>query len=119
MDDCKLFEGEYKLASIVWELEPVASPDLARACEERLGWKKSTTYTVLKRLGDRGVLHNERSVVTALVKREAVCRYETEAVLNRSFGGSLPAFVACFLEGRRITGAEAEEIRRMIEEASR
>lgn len=118
MEELKLFDAEYKLLDIIWELEPVNSTELTRACLERLGWKKSTTYTMIRKLCGRGILKSESATVTALVKREHVRKYESEALLERSFDGSLPAFLAAYLQGKRLTEKEAEEIRRMIGEAS-
>ncbi len=119
MEDFKLFDAEQRLCEIVWEREPMGSTELVRLCEERLGWKKSTTYTVLRKLCARGILQNREAVVTSRIAREQARRYESEALLDRSFDGSLPAFIAAFLSGRRISEREAAEIRRMIEEAEK
>jgi len=119
MEGLKLYDAEYRLASIIWQLEPINSTELVKVCREQLGWKKSTTYTMLKRLCERGVLQNENANVTALVKREQVQKYESEALLNRTFDGSLPAFLAAFLKDRRLSADEANELRRMIEEAEK
>lgn len=118
MDKFKLFDAEAKFVNVIWELEPVNSTELVRVSCERLGWKKSTTYTMLKKLCERGILRNDSSVVTAQVKREEVQKYESEALLERAFNGSLPAFVAAFLQDKKLTGAEAAELRKMIEGAS-
>ena len=118
MQDYKLFDAEYRLMDIIWELEPVNSTQLCRVCLERLGWKKATTYTMLRKLGDRGLLRNQSATVTALVGREQVRQRESQAVLERSFGGSLPAFLTAFLGGHKLTQAEAEELRQIIEEAA-
>lgn len=114
----KLFDGEYRFMSIVWELEPVNSTQLCRVCQERLGWKKPTTYTVLRKLGERGLLRNEKAMVTALVKREQVQQYESQAVVERSFDGSLPGFLTAFLGAHKLSRQEAEELKRIIEEAT-
>lgn len=119
MQEYKLFDAEYRFADVVWELEPVNSTALVKECEKRLGWKKATTYTVLRKLCERGILKNENATVTALVKREAVQQYESEALLKKSFGNSLPAFLAAFLKDKKLSKQEAEEIQRMIGEASR
>ena len=119
MHKFKLFDAEYKFVSIIWEIEPVNSTELVKICHERLGWKKSTTYTVLKKLCERGILQNKSTVVKALVKREQVQKYESEALLERAFDGSLPAFLAAFLRDRKLSDNEAAELRRMIEEASK
>jgi len=119
MDELKLFDAEYRLMCIIWELEPINSTELVKVCNERLGWKKSTTYTMLKRLCERDLLQNESATVTARVKRGQVQKYESEALLNRAFDGSLPLFLATFLRDRKLTSAEACELRKMIEEASK
>lgn len=117
MDELKLYESEYRFMDLIWDMEPVRSMDLARAARERLEWKKSTCYTVLKKLEEKGFVKNENAVVTAVVAREQVQKYESEALIAKNFGGSLPAFLNAFLKDRRLTKSEAEEIRRMIEEA--
>ena len=117
MEHLKISEGEYRLACIVWDHEPLPSGKLVELAGEQLGWKKSTTYTVLKKLVERGILKNENATVTALVKREQVRQYESAAVVERGFGGSLPAFVAAFLKGNKLSPEEAEELRRMIDES--
>ncbi len=116
MDKNKLFDAEMKFMDIVWQQEPLTTRQLTQACEGRLGWKRTTTYTVLKKLSDRGIVQNVDSVVTSLVKREQVQRYESEAVIDRSFGGSLPSFVAAFMSGRGISEEEAAEIRKLIDQ---
>ena len=118
MDEWKLYDAEYRFAAIVWELEPVNSTALVKVCEQRLGWKKATTYTVLRKLCTRGILQNENATVTALVKKEQVQQYESEAVLERTFDNSLPAFVAAFLKDKKLSEKEAAEIKRLIEEAA-
>lgn len=118
MEGYKLFDAEYRFMDIVWELEPVNSTQLCRACQQRLGWKKPTTYTVLRKLAERGLLQNENATVTALVNRQQVRQYESQAVVARSFEGSLPVFLTAFLGRHKLTQAEAEELRQIIEEAT-
>ena len=115
MDELKLFDGEYKFANLVWEHEPIGSGELVKLSQQQLGWKKSTTYTVLKKLCQKGILHNENAVVTALVKREAVQKYESQAVLEKAFDDSLPKFIASFLSDRKLSQQEAEEIQALID----
>ena len=117
MEEYKLFDAEYRLMDLVWSLEPVNSTALARRCEAEFGWKKSTAFNLIRKLGERGFLKNENATVTALVKREQVRQYESAAVVERGFGGSLPAFVAAFLKGNKLSREEAEELRRMIDES--
>ena len=115
MDTPKIFESEYRFCQILWDRQPVSSTELVRLCGEKLGWKKSTTYTVIKRLSQRGVVQLENGVVTALVSREEAQRSEGRQLLDRVFGGSLPGFVAAFTSGKALTPREAEEIRRLID----
>ena len=115
MDELKLFDGEYKFANLVWEHEPIGSGELVKLSQQQLGWKKSTTYTVLKKLCQKGILHNENAVVTALVKWEAVQKYESQAVLEKAFDDSLPKFIASFLSDRKLSQEEAEEIQALID----
>ena len=113
--DQKLFDSEYRLLSIVWENEPAQSGELCKLCQESLGWKRTTTYTVLKKLCNKGVLQNESAIVTSIDKREEVQRQEGQVVLDKAFGGSLPQFIAAFLGEQGISDAEAQEIRDMID----
>ncbi len=115
MDNLKLAEGEYRFACIVWDNEPLPSGKLVELCAQQLGWKKSTTYTVLKKLVDRGVLRNENAVATAVIPKEDVLREESRAVVDRAFGGSLPSFLAHFMGGRTISDAEADELKAIID----
>ena len=96
MQTPKIFESEYRFCEILWENEPVTSSELVRLCREKLDWKKSTTYTVIRRLSERGVLKNENSIVTALVSKEDVQSAESEEIVKRTFSGSLPSFIAAF-----------------------
>lgn len=116
MSDLKLCESDYRFMSVVWDSAPVSSGQLVKLCQERLGWKKSTTYTVLKKLADKGFLKNDGAEVTVLIPREQAEAFESGYVVDRAFGGSLPAFIAAFTRGRRLTGQEADEIRRLIDE---
>lgn len=115
MDTPKIFESEYRFCEILWENEPIGSGDLVDLCARRLGWKKSTTYTVIKRLSQRGVVKSEKTVVTSLISREQVQEAESQEIVARSFSGSLPQFVAAFTRGRKLWPEEAEEIRKLIE----
>ncbi|MBM6884934.1 MULTISPECIES: BlaI/MecI/CopY family transcriptional regulator [Oscillospiraceae] len=117
MEDFKLFDAEYKLMELLWERQPINSTALSRLCQEKLGWKKSTTFNLVRKLGERGILKNENATVTALIQREQVLRRESEAAVAKSFGGSLPNFVAAFLSGKKLSHQEAEELRRLIDES--
>ncbi|MBR4941348.1 MAG: BlaI/MecI/CopY family transcriptional regulator [Clostridia bacterium] len=111
----KIFESEYRFCLILWEHEPVKSSELAKLCAEKLGWKSTTTYTVIKRLGERGVLKNENTVVTSLVSRDEVCAAEIDELVEKKFDGSLPAFIAAFARSRKLTGDEIAEVQNMID----
>lgn len=115
MKNLRLAEGEYRFARIVWENEPLPSGKLVELALKEMGWKKSTTYTVLKKLVDRGILRNENAVVTSVVPREAVLREESRAVVERSFDGSLPSFLAHFMGGKTITDEEADQLKAVID----
>ena len=116
MENYKLFDAEMKFMNIVWSQEPLTTRQLTEACQARLGWKRTTTYTVLKKLSERGIVQNVDSTVTALVKREQVQQYESEAVIDRAFGGSLPSFIAAFVSGRSLSEEDAQEIRDLIDQ---
>ena len=117
MEELKLFDAEYRLMELVWAHQPVNSTALSRLCQEELGWKKSTTFNLVRKLGERGILKNESATVTALVGREQALRRESEAAVEKAFGGSLPGFVAAFLSGKKLSHREAEELRRLIDES--
>lgn len=93
MDTPKIFESEYRFCLILWEHEPVKSSELVKLCREQLGWKPTTTYTVLRRLSDRGVLKNENTVVTSLVSKDEVQAAEIDELVEKKFEGSVPAFL--------------------------
>ena len=115
MDTPKIFESEYRFCLILWEREPLTTTELVKLCRERLGWKRTTTYTVIKRLGERGVLKNENGTVSALISREEAQVAELDALMEQKFQGSLPAFLAAFARRQALSEEEAEEIRRIIE----
>ena len=119
MQDLKIFDAEYKFLNIIWDIEPINSTKLTKICLEKLGWKKTTTYTVLRKLCERGILHNENATVISLIKREQVQKHESEILLDKSFDGSLPMFLATFLKDKKISEKEAAELKKMIEEATK
>lgn len=114
MSDYRLGEVEARFADIIWKHEPLGSGELVRLCEEELGWKKSTTYTVLKKLCGRGIFRNEGGVVSSLLSREEFYAAQSEEVVEENFSGSLPAFIAAFTSRKRLSDEEVEEIREMI-----
>ena len=115
MEIPKIHESEYRFCLILWEYEPVTTVELVRLCQERLGWKRTTTYTVIKRLGERGVLKNEKGMVTSLVSKEEVQAWEFDELVDKKFEGSLPAFVAAFTKHQHISEEELDEIQQMID----
>lgn len=115
MENLRLCDSEYRFMCLVWESAPVHSKELVKAANEQLGWKKSTTYTVIKKLEQRGFLRNESTIVTAVVLKEECQAAETDYFMNRTFEGSLPKFVAAFLGNRKISDKEAKEIKAMID----
>ncbi|HHU84757.1 MAG TPA: BlaI/MecI/CopY family transcriptional regulator [Clostridiales bacterium] len=115
MDIPKIFESEYRFCLILWEHEPVKSRELVELCKEQLGWKPTTTYTVIKRLSERGVLKNENTVVTSLVSKEQVQAAELNEVVEKTFEGSLPAFIAAFTKHQKISEEEIDEVQKMID----
>lgn len=115
MDTPKVFESEYRFCLILWENEPVKSSKLVALCKEQLGWKPTTTYTVIKRLSERGVLKNENTVVTSLVSKDQVQASELNEMVEKTFEGSLPAFIAAFTKHQKISDAEIDAVQQMID----
>lgn len=115
-DRAKLPSSEWKFAELIWEKEPVGSGELVKLCDERFGWKKSTTYTVLKNLCRKGIFQNEDAVVTSLVKKEIYQQWKGEEFIEENFEGSLPKFVAAFMEHKRLNKKQIEEIKKLIDE---
>lgn len=111
----KLGAVEARFAELIWENEPLPSNRLAKLAEQELGWKKSTTYTILKRLCERGLFQNEGGQVSPLVSREEFQAAQSEQFVEEAFGGSLPAFVAAFGSRRRLTDSELDELERLVE----
>jgi len=106
---------ESHFADIIWENEPISSGELVKICEDKLGWKKSTTYTVLKKLCEREIFVNEKGVVSSLVSKEELCALKSERFIEDTFDGSLPAFIAAFAKRRTLSEEEIAEIRAMID----
>ena len=111
----KIFESEYRFCLILWENEPIKSTELAKLCKDKLGWSKTTTYTVIKRLCERGVIQNENAIVTSIVSKEEAQLSELDEMVDKKFEGSLPAFIAAFGRRQSLSDAEIEEIRRIIQ----
>ena len=115
----KIHEGEYRFCLIMWEHQPITASELAKLCQEKLDWKRTTTYTIIKRLGDRGVLKLENGVVTALISKEDAEAAEIDSFVESKFGGSLPAFVAAFTKRKDVSEKELDEMQRMIDRIRR
>ena len=115
METPKVFESEYRFCLILWEHEPMKSSELVNLCKEQLGWKPTTTYTVIKRLSERGVLKNENTVVTSLVSKDEVQAAEINEMVEKTFEGSLPAFVAAFTKHQKLSDAEIDAVQQMID----
>ncbi len=115
MEHIHLSDSEYRFMQVVWAAAPVGSGQLVELCARQLGWKKSTTYTVLKKLCQRGLLQNQESTVTVLVPREDVTAGAAADFVDRTFGGSLPGFLTAFMGGRKLSAAEAEDLKRLID----
>jgi len=114
MSEYKLGIVESRFADIIWQNEPLASSELAKLAFDELEWKKSTTYTVLKRLCDRGIFANENGTVKALISRKEFYALQSEEVVNDSFSGSLPAFVAAFSSRKKLSDEEINQLQDMI-----
>lgn len=115
MSTPKVFESEYRFCLILWGHEPIKSSELVALCKQQLGWKPTTTYTVIKRLSERGVLKNEDTIVSSLVTKEEVQATEINEMVEKTFEGSLPAFVAAFTKHQRISEEEIDAIQQMID----
>lgn len=115
METPKVYESEYRFCLILWEHEPVKSKELVRLCQEQLGWKSTTTYTVIKRLAQRGVLKNENTIVSSLVSKEDIQAAELDEFVEKTFEGSLPAFVAAFTKHKQISQEEIDAVQAMID----
>ena len=111
----KVFESEYRFCLILWEHEPIKSSELVKLCSKQLGWKPTTTYTVIKRLSERGVLKNENTIVTSLVTKDEIQAAELNEMVEKTFEGSLPAFIAAFTKHQKVSKKEIDAIQEMID----
>lgn len=115
MEIPKIHEGEYRFCLILWEHEPITAARLAKLCQEQFGWKRTTTYTVIKRLGERGVLRNDNGTITSLISKEEAQACEIDELVEKKFEGSLPAFIAAFTKRQDMSAEELDEVQRMID----
>ena len=116
METPKVFESEYRFCLILWEHEPIKSTEIAKLCEAELGWKKATTYTVIKRLSERNVIKSENAVITSLVSKSEVQTAEIDEMVDRTFEGSIPDFLAAFAKSRKLSKKEIGEIQKLIDD---
>ncbi|HWQ77879.1 MAG TPA: BlaI/MecI/CopY family transcriptional regulator [Anaerovoracaceae bacterium] len=115
MNNYKLAQGEARFADLIWSHEPIASGDLVKLCEKELGWKKSTTYTVLKKLSQRGIFQNIDAVVSSQIKRDDFFAKQSRRFVEDIFGGSLPKFLTAFISGGKLSDRQAEELKELID----
>jgi len=115
MDNPKIFESEYRFCLILWENEPINSTRLVELCKEALGWSKATTYTVIRRLAERGVLKNENTIVSSLISKEEAQKSRLEEMVEETFEGSMPAFIAAFSKSRKLTRQEVDQLKVLID----
>ena len=115
MEAPKVFESEYRFCLILWENEPIKSSELVKLCKKQLDWKPTTTYTVIKRLSERGILKNENTVVSALVTKEQVQASEIDELVEKKFEGSIPSFVAAFTKHQKLSDREIDQLQQMID----
>ncbi len=116
METPKIFESEYRFCLVLWEHEPVTSMDLVRLCKEKFGWSKATTYTVIRRLSDRGVLKSEKTVVTSLISKEQAQLSRLDAMVEETFEDSVPTFLAAFSRSKKITKKDVMELKKWIDQ---
>ena len=115
MEAPKIFESEYRFCLILWDNEPVSSGKLVQLAKEALGWSKATTYTVIRRLSERGVLKNENTIVTSLISKEEAQKSRLEEMVEETFEGSMPAFIAAFSKTKRLTRQEVDQLKALID----
>ena len=115
MDAPKVFESEYRFCLLLWKHEPINSTKLAQICKDELGWSRTTTFTVIRRLSDRGVVKNENATVTSLISKEDIQVAQMDEMMEKTFEGSLPAFIAAFARRQKLSDDEVNEILRIVE----
>lgn len=116
MDYAKLCDSDYRFMCVVWDNAPINSGELVKLCQEKLGWKKSTTYTVVRKMCEKGYIANEDATVSVLISKEQVQTDESQYFVERTFDGSLPGFIAAFLGGKKISNEDAKMLKKMIDE---
>ena len=116
MDYAKLCDSDYRFMCVVWDHAPLGSGELVKLCQEELGWKKSTTYTIVRKMCEKGYIANENATITVLIPKAQAQREESQYFIDRTFDGSLPGFVAAFLGGKKISREDARLLKKMIDE---
>lgn len=116
MNDYKLAQSEARFADLIWQYEPMGSGELVKLCEKELAWKKSTTYTVLKKLCEKGIFQNENAIVISLLKKDEFYARQSRHFVEDTFGGSLPKFLTAFIGGKKLSNRQAEELKKLIDE---
>ncbi|TGE39603.1 BlaI/MecI/CopY family transcriptional regulator [Desulfosporosinus fructosivorans] len=116
MKEYKLAQSETRFAEMIWRHEPIGSGELVKLCEKEMEWKKSTTYTVLKNLCEKGIFQNQNAVVTSLLKKDEFYAKQTRRFVEDTFGGSLPKFLTAFIGGKKLSDRQAEELKKLIDE---
>ncbi|MDY0256409.1 BlaI/MecI/CopY family transcriptional regulator [Gudongella oleilytica] len=116
MKEYKLAESEEKFAELIWQSEPIGSGDLVKLCEQKMNWKKSTTYTVLKKLCEKGIFQNENALVSSLVTKDEYYTKQSIGFVEDTFGGSLPKFLTAFIGAKKLSKHQAEELKKLIDE---
>ncbi|MGM9948328.1 BlaI/MecI/CopY family transcriptional regulator [Floccifex sp.] len=111
----KIHESEYRFCLILWEHEPLSSPELVKLCQNQLGWKRTTTYTVIKRLSERGIIQNNNGLISSLVSKQQAQTYEIDELVEKKFEGSFPSFVATFTKHQKLSKKDLDEIQKMID----
>ena len=111
----KIFESEYRFCLILWEHEPINSTKLVQICKEQLGWSKATTYTVIRRLSERGVVKNENTIVSSLIAKEQAQESRLEEMVQETFEGSVPAFIAAFSRSKKLSQSEVDQLKALID----
>lgn len=115
METPKIFESEYRFCLILWDNEPINSTKLVELCKQQLGWSKATTYTVIRRLSERGVVKNENTIVSALISKEQAQKSRLEEMVEETFEGSMPAFIAAFSKSKRLSRSEVDQLKALID----
>ena len=115
MEVPKIFESEYRFCLLLWDNEPVNSTRLVGLCKEQLGWSKATTYTVIRRLSERGVIKNENTIVSSLISKEEAQKSRLEEMVEETFEGSMPAFIAAFSRSKKLTRSEVDQLQALID----